>query len=227
MKRLIIVCEGLTEQEFCSDVLYPYFLSKGILIETPLIKKSGGGIVAWKYLKKQIETHLLQDKRVYVTTFIDFYGTHEKHGFVSWNESKNIVDKNQRLLFLEQKMLEDIDLNLNFRFIPYIQLHEFEALLFNNIQVFKSQIPANDILNINLLAQTMADYPNPELMNDGKTTAPSKRLEQLIKGYNKPVYGAILAEMIGLTNIRNKCPRFNNWIINLENINNDNAQATI
>jgi Domain of unknown function (DUF4276) len=218
MKRLIIVCEGPTEREFCSDVLYPYFLGRKILIETPLIKKSAGGIVPWQYLKKQIETHLIQDKTVYVTTFIDFYGIDERHGFLKWNESKTIVDKSEQLLFLEQTMQEDIDKNLAFRFIPYLQLHEFEGLLFNNLSVFKTQIPEKDILNLALLEQIINDYPNPELINDGKTTAPSKRLAQLIRGYNKPVYGAILAEMIGLTNIRSKCPRFNNWIINLENI---------
>lgn len=55
-----------------------------------------------------------------------------------------------------------------------------------------------------------------ELINDGKTTAPSKRLQSLIIGYNKPVYGSILAEAIGLPKIRAKCPRFNDWITILE-----------
>ncbi len=47
MKRIIIVCEGETEQEFCKDVLFPHFFRRDILIEHPTIKKSGGGIVAW------------------------------------------------------------------------------------------------------------------------------------------------------------------------------------
>lgn len=58
MKRLIIICEGATEQAFCNDVLRDYFLTKDILIEAPTIKHSNGGIVAWDTLKKQIIKHL-------------------------------------------------------------------------------------------------------------------------------------------------------------------------
>ena len=43
MKRLIIVCEGQTEQSFCQNVLSPYFQTKGIVVEAPTIKHSHGG----------------------------------------------------------------------------------------------------------------------------------------------------------------------------------------
>ena len=39
MKRLIIVCEGQTEQSFCLNVLSPYYLSKNIFVEAPTIKQ--------------------------------------------------------------------------------------------------------------------------------------------------------------------------------------------
>ena len=58
MQRVIIICEGETEQEFCKDVLVNHFQNRDIFIQTPLIKKSGGGIVKWSILKKQIENHL-------------------------------------------------------------------------------------------------------------------------------------------------------------------------
>ena len=106
--------------------------------------------------------------------------------------------------------------SFNYRFIPYIQLHEFEGLLFNNIEVFNAQIAPNEFRNYDDLVRTINEYPNPELINDGKTTAPSKRLQNLIIGYNKPVYGSILADSIGLPRIRAKSPRFNNWITTLE-----------
>ncbi len=216
MKRIIIVNEGETEQEFCKDVLQPHFLRQDILIEYPTIKKSGGGIVAWESLKKQIDNHLKQDPTAFVTTLIDYYGINGKLKFPKWDEAKAVVDKNHRLSFLEQSMKELIDASHNYRFIPYIQLHEFEGLLFNNIDVFKSQIAPNEFKNYEELVKTINDYPNPELINDGKTTAPSKRLQSLIIGYNKPVYGSILAEAIGLPKIRAKCPRFNDWITILE-----------
>ena len=58
MKRLIIVCEGQTEQSFCQNVLSPYFLTKGFVVEAPTIKHSHGGIVPWGTLKRQLVEHL-------------------------------------------------------------------------------------------------------------------------------------------------------------------------
>ena len=217
MKRIIIICEGPTEIEFCKDVLLKHFINKQILIQTPLIKKSGGGIVPWNALKKQIELHL-NEKDVFVTTFIDYYGIPDNFDYPKWDESKVIVDKSLRMDFLEDAMREQIkDSNRN-RFIPYIQLHEFEGLLFNNIDVFDQNFNPNELRTREELIEILDGYPNPELINDHPTTAPSKRLKRIIDGYSKIVFGAIIAGEIGLNNIRQKCPRFNNWINSIENI---------
>lgn len=218
MKRIIIICEGPTEQEFCKDVLQPHFNGKQIYLHCPVIKKSGGGIIAWGALKKQIENHLIQEKDAYITTFIDYYGIRAGHKFPGWDNAHKINDKSERLDLLESGMHDSINSGLQSRFIPYIQLHEFEGLLFNNILVFYDNIPQEYFIDKKELEQTINDYPNPELINDTPQNAPSYRLCRLIKGYNKIVYGAIIAESIGLNNIRNKSPRFNNWITNLEDI---------
>jgi hypothetical protein len=219
MKRVIIICEGLTEQEFCKKSLYPHFISRQIHIDSPLIKKSSGGIVQWRELKKQIEIHLKHDPTAYVTTLIDYYGITPEHNFPGWIESLSHADKNERLDFLEQKMKLDIDDNLNSRFLPYVQLHEFEGLLFNDVNVFHQQFIIGDEIpepGLRELKDTICNSPNPEMINDNPDTAPSKRLKRIIKGYDKIVYGNILAEAIGLQNIRNKSPRFNAWIGKIE-----------
>ena len=210
MERIIIICEGNTEKEFCSKTLSPHFLLKNKILENPLIKKSNGGIVKWYHLKKQIELHLKYEKNVTVTTPIDYYGISSKHYFPGWEDAKSIQDKNKRTEFLENSMLESIDEEIRFRFKPYIQLHEFEGLLFNDIKIFTDIVSGNDIIGMEELKKTLADYSNPEMINEGKNTSPSKRLERCIKGYDKEVYGNILAEAIGLENLRNKSPRFNN-----------------
>ena len=56
MKRLVIVCEGETEQAFCNDVLRSHFLSKDIQLEAPTIKHSNGGIVAWDTLRNRLSS---------------------------------------------------------------------------------------------------------------------------------------------------------------------------
>jgi len=214
MKRLIIICEGQTEVEFCKDVLLKFFLNKGIIIQTPLIKKSGGGIVPWNTLKKQIELHL-KEREVFVTTFIDYYGIPDKYNYPSWQESKKIVNKSLRMDFLENAMKDNVNQN---RYIPYIQLHEFEGLLFNNIEIFDQNFNPSELNTRQEIINILNAYPNPELINDSPLSAPSKRLETLISGYSKIVFGSILAEGIGLNKIRQKSPRFHNWIDILEKI---------
>jgi hypothetical protein len=216
MSRLIIICEGETEQTFSKTMLGPYFAGKGLYVQSPLIKQTRGGITNWLNLKIQIENYLKKEQAVFVSLLIDYYGIGESHNFPAWEESLHVVNKNERLDFLEQKMQEDIVSELRHRFIPYIQLHEFEGLLFNHINIFHEQIPAADLVNLPELQNTFEQFPNPEMINDSPETAPSKRLSRIIKGYNKIVYGNILAEAIGLIKIRNKCPRFNAWISRIE-----------
>ena len=51
MNRIIIICEGQTEQEFCNTLLQPHFSANGITLQAPLIKKTMGGIANWTVLK--------------------------------------------------------------------------------------------------------------------------------------------------------------------------------
>jgi hypothetical protein len=224
MKRIIIIGEGQTEQSFCNDVLQPHFNSRNIYIQNPTIKKTGGGIVNWSALKFQIETHLKQDSNAIVTTLIDYYGIHPHHKYPAWEDSWKIIDKDERMEILEKAMLKDIEPTLKHRFIPYIQLHEFECILFSDIKVFDSNFEESEFLDYHYLVDTISKYPNPELINDGNETAPSKRLSKIIKGYfsdnenHKILYGSLLSNEIGIETIREKCPRFHQWILKLESI---------
>lgn len=218
MKSIIIVCEGETEQEFCKTVLHPHFQPKEIYIKNPLIERSNGGIVSWKILKKEIENHL-QDKNTFVTTLIDYYGIKASHKFPNWEDIRHTKnpDKNTKIDVLENAMRDDISMNLREKFIPYVQLHEFESLLFVDLGVFDKLFEQNEFRDYKYLKATIEDYPNPEMINNGLTTAPSKRLEnKIMKSYSKIQNGNEIAKEIGLKNIRQKCPRFNNWIEILE-----------
>ena len=214
MKRMIIRCEGPTEQEFCKDVLTNYFMTKNISIECPTIKHSNGGIVSWNTLKKQIIMHLNEGDS-FVTLLIDYYRIKDSYNFPGWIDSKNITNIYDRMHFLFDKMSLDLDEELRPRFIPYIQLHEFEALLFSDISVFNRNF-TSDELDFHSLEQAIKCVETPEEINNGPATAPSERLKKAIKGYDKVVYGACLASEIGLDTIREKCQLFNEWIEKLE-----------
>lgn len=212
MKRVIVICEGQTEQEFCNTILNPYFSAMGVFLNAPIIKHSYGGIVPWQQFSKQIRLHLKSDKTAYVTTLIDYYGITEKHNFPRWEESKLIVDSNARMDFLENAMRDEMDDSVRHRFLPYIQLHEFEGLLFSDPAVFARVIPQEDLVGQDELRKTVEAFDNPEMINTSKQTSQSHRLERIIRGYDKVVYGNYLAENIGLNRIRERCPRFNAWV---------------
>lgn len=215
MKRIIIICEGETEQTFCRTTLGPYLNERGIEINWPIIKRSRGGIVRWNYLKDQIERHLKEDTYAGVTTLIDYYGLYKKHDFPNWDTAELIADKNQRMSTIENGMKADVSSDINYRFIPYIQLHEFEGLLFNEKNIFYEQIPNKDIVDPAYLDETFDSFLNPEMINNSRETSPSHRLERIIKGYNKIVYGDILSEAIGMQRLIDKSPRFRVWVESL------------
>ena len=49
-------------------------------------------------------------------------------------------------------------------------------------------------------------------------TAPSKRLIQLYPGYDKVLFGVLVAEQINVDGIRAKCPHFDEWVSKLEQL---------
>lgn len=214
MKRLIIICEGQTEREFCQTVLAPELLKHGVSTDAPLIKHSHGGVVPWTFIKDQIERHLKQDN-AHVSMLIDYYGIKDAFGFPGWEEAKAIADKTDKMHFLFQKMSEDIAAPLRYRFIPYMQLHEFEGLLFSNVSVFNDNFPYVDITP---LQDAVNSFGTPEMINNSAATAPSKRLIKVIPEYDKVLDGSFLAMEIGLSTIRSHCPIFDGWVKQLETI---------
>lgn len=107
-------------------------------------------------------------------------------------------------------------------FIPYIQLHEFEALLFSSDEGFEFQY--DNVQIIRNLNDVRNRYPNPENINDSPITAPSKIIERILKDagekYVKTSDGENIATIIGIDKILEMCPRFNNWVnILIETLN--------
>lgn len=223
MKRVIVVCEGRTEQEFVRSILYGHFLqfNKDFSQAPPLKRNTGkksSGIDNWESIKKRLIAILRNDTTANLTTLIDYYGIQPEHNFPQWNQAHQIPNLNERLGALESAMKNDVPSDIQNRFIPYIQLHEFEALLFCERHTFNTVIPKELLIGVDELDEIFRYFPNPEDINNSKETAPSHRLERIIDGYSKITHMNIICKENGLTNIRAKCPRFNNWITQLENL---------
>ncbi len=136
--------------------------------------------------------------------------------FPKYADAMKETDPYDRVAALETALGEDID---DPRFIPYIQLHEFEALLLSDPSAFACRYTDHD-KKIENLKSLCEGYDTPEKINDGQHTAPSKRIEKEIPQYvhAKATAGPIIAAEIGLAKIREKCPHFNDWVTKLETL---------
>lgn len=212
IRAIYIICEGQSEEEFVNGILRPYFNSqqiydvRSILMTTS--KGHKGGDVKYDRLKFNIDKLLNRETDILVTTFIDFFRL--KNDFPKFEDAQAIQNKIQRVQFLEQALAVAID---NPRFIPYIQLHEFEGLLFASKDGFEF-LPDLKPANLKSLLSAVNEKENPEELNDGELTAPSKRLEQLIPGFdkNKPFYGGLIAEVNTIGAVLDRCLRFKTWV---------------
>lgn len=212
MRGIYIICEGQTEEEFVNSILRPYFNSHQIYDVRPILmttsKGHKGGDVKYDRLKHNIDTLLKRETDILVTTFIDFFRL--VNDFPKFEEAQPIQNKIQRVSFLEKALAEAIN---NPRFIPYIQLHEFEGLLFAAKDGFEF-LPDLKQTSLRSLLLAVNEKDNPEELNDGELTAPSKRLEQLILGFdkNKPLYGGLIAEVNTINPVLERCLRFSHWV---------------
>jgi hypothetical protein len=105
---------------------------------------------------------------------------------------------------------------LQTRFSPYIQMHEFEALLFSQpamiCAVLRSPESEKDVQAIR------ASFGNPEEINDNYETTPSRCLLKVFADYQKRLHGLIAAQRIGIDAMRRECPHFAGWVGMLESL---------
>lgn len=224
-KIIHVLCEGQTEQGFVEEVLRPYLQEqgvksvKGILITTNKKKNARGGMLSYNHAVTDIGL-LRQTKkddeyaRHIFTTMFDLYAL--PNDFPGYAVAQTIGDPYVRVNSLEADFAKDIN---DGRFIPYIQLHEFEALLFCGIAHIAKYYPGCDKRCKQLENDLLDAGGNPELINNGPSTAPSKRIIKAIEGdkkthynYNKPVTGKNVAKQIGIETLRARCRHFNDWI---------------
>ncbi|MFB2979514.1 DUF4276 family protein [Microseira sp. BLCC-F43] len=223
MIRLHIIAEGPTEETFIRDLLSEHLGGFNISTDVRRVnpgskpkrsKADRGGVLNYENAKKDIQRWLREDKNkdARFTSMFDLYAL--PNNFPGFDEAKKYSKPYEKVEYLEQAFGLDIN---DYRFLPYIQLHEFEALILsepsklNNIFVGYEEA-------IDQLVQKCEGYESPELINEGQTTAPSKRIIQAIPGYSKISDGLTIVQSIGLDNIRSKCHHFNQWIARLENL---------
>lgn len=217
MNRVLVLVEGDTEVSFVDYILYPEFVTKGVFLNSTLFRKKHKGSFSYQNSQKRILNSIREDSSSYVTTFVDYYKLpHDWPGRTESQTCQNYQDKAQKV---EQSLCEDIISQMGeswnpAHFIPYVQMHEFEALLFSDTSI----LAANDLKVLKQLDNILQSFTCPEEINDNYNTCPSRRIKQHIESYVKTVDGIIAAQKIGLPKMRQECPHFNEWIMKLETL---------
>ncbi|NJD01764.1 MAG: DUF4276 family protein [Ruminiclostridium sp.] len=228
MIRINILVEGDTEEVFVRDVLSSYMNRNGYRYQIGYSKvitsrkrgkvyKGGGNCFA------KIKNHLLNwmksDINAFYTTMFDLYAFPDD--IPGFDSIRGITSPFDKVNELEKLLANQVLSEHCWKFIPYIQLHEFEAMIFSNpMQMSVFFIEDRFKSCIRELNEIAMRYDSPEHINEGIETAPSKRIINAIKEYDdlKPVAGPQIVDSIGIDSIRQKCIHFDDWLKKLEEL---------
>jgi Domain of unknown function (DUF4276) len=224
--RLHVVVEGQTEEGFINEVLAPELGSSGVFINAHSIttgRRHGrvfrGGWDSYGKLSRDLSRWMKQDQNndSRFSTMVDLYRL--PNDFPGYELCRAIPEPRKCVECLEEEFARDIreqfgDSLISQRFIPYIQLHEFEALLFSDPDKFLDSFPDAGAAIAQLHA-IRARYGGPEDIDGGEATAPSKQILEVLPDFVKAVSGILIAKRIGLATFRRECPHFDGWIAKL------------
>lgn len=226
--RLFVHVEGQSEETFVNEVLGPHLLAHGVLdvrakiVGNARLRQNRGGIKPWQDVRREIVRHLKSDAGCTSTTMVDYYALPQgEHGAWPGRIAANALPFAAKGAVVEQGMLAEISADLELapdrcRFIPFVLMHEYEALLFSDCNAFAFAIGKDDLATQFQTIRNM--FETPEHINDSPITAPSKRIIALCPGYQKPLSGAVAALEMGIARIRGECPRFDAWVSQLEGL---------
>ena len=233
MIRLYFYVEGQTEQEYAARVLRPHLAGFGVQVMGAVLAASGrkhghvsrGGGRRYQPMRKDLGNLLRQDAHADArfTTMFDLYAMHD--GFPGWDEAeKQRHIPHERVLTLERAFAADV---ADRRFIPHIQLYEFETILLCEPGHFALVYEKADD-GIAALRAAAAAATSPELVNDNEATAPSKRIIAQFPQYTKQktTVGVELAECVGIDTTRRLCTHFDRWLKTLESLGATAAGGT-
>ena len=229
MSRVLVLVEGPTERAVVQKVFAPYLGARGIDIHARVVGRPGhkGGVRrSFQPVIRELTALLKQEPGSIVTTFFDYYamppewpGVRDANG-LSPTRIPQVIEP-----ALHGVITSEFGNSYNpVRFIPYVQMHELEALLFSDPAVMALAFE-NEHLEESFRRIVQA-CGGCELINNSYETAPSKRIEALYPAYKKGssdlAHAPIIADLIGIDRMRQECPHFNEWFTRLEGLGHHN-----
>ncbi|HAI69401.1 MAG TPA: hypothetical protein DCM38_08195 [Gammaproteobacteria bacterium] len=222
MVKVLMLVEGQTEEKFIKKLLGPHLHHFGvypvvILLTTKRVKNGTnfkGGIVSYTKIKQHLQQLFNDSSAIAITTLFDYYGLPK-----DFPGLKSIIksDCYQHVESVESAFNADINER---RFMPYLQLHEFESLLFSSpvsiAAPFEDEKTGQYRQLVKALENIRNRFKTPEEINNRPETCPHRQIENLIPSYRKVFHGVMITSKIGLKTIREECSHFDKWVTQLE-----------
>ena len=166
MKRALVLVEGQTEERFVKDVLGEYFLVYDLDITPTILTtkrvKNGpsfkGGVTSFRKFQNDVRRLLAGAGDALVTTLIDYVGLPSDFPAL---DTRPAGDPFARVAHVERSIAEAFGRPR--AFLPYLSLHEFEALVFS----YPEELPTtlNERQRATEFAAIRARYATPEHIN--------------------------------------------------------------
>lgn len=217
MANVFFIVEGETEEQFYKNTLQDYYrLEDGYfqhyfsVVMMPQKKNtynriSKGGRITYDTCLKNVLRFLTQTSHCALVLLIfDYYGLDESFKTHLSSEQKTLEGK---VKHIQERLETDVN---NPRFKFRLQVHEFEAFLFSDVEVIANHFSSygDKIEELRSIVDSFSE--NPEYINNSPITAPSKRLDAMYPGFekSKTTDGIIIAKNIGVAKIREQCSHF-------------------
>ena len=172
MVRLRFIVEGQTERRFVETVLAPHLAGFGVYAERPQVvctsrdRRTGvkriGGMTSWARVFGEIVRLLKSDRdpNCRFTTMFDYYALPADFP----GRSENVMSTPaEAVAEIELAMGEGL---VDTRLIPYVQMHEFEALVFADVCQLESEYFNHGKAVEDLMRQAEA-FDCPEMIDGG------------------------------------------------------------
>lgn len=213
--EVYLVVEGATEQLFVERVLASYCAAHGVYLHPTQVPKKGekGGDVRFARVKTCVGNFLKQRGDTRVGTFFDYYGLKEWPLLDDVRSAQGLSAAEIATRLNDSAMTELCrefpELNVANRFVPFLAVHEFEALLFSDTTILASSLG----IDVALADEVLRKYKSPESINTRPDKIPSRQIEKWLNGrYIKTVQGISTADKIGIDKMRTACPNFDDWL---------------
>lgn len=224
MKQLYLTVEGQTEQTFAVEVLQPHLAPFNVVVVKPRLTglharrkgriPKGGLLNTFSHTLGDIRRWLSEDKSedARFSMMVDLYSLPQD--FPGYDEAMKLTDAHDQAAELENALANELN---DSRFVPYLQIHEFEAIVLADSGSFLDWFDDID-KQVEKLKKECETFETPEKINHGQHSHPKARIKKYIEDYDENVDGPALADSIGVARIKEKCPHFAEWMKTLEEL---------